>query len=374
MKISILIPCYNEELTIEKSLLACLNQTRPADEIIVIDDSSTDKTPQILKKFQDAKLIKAIRTKSNTGNKSYAQEYGLNFVTGDIFITTDGDTILQKDFVEVIEKDMQNPAVAAVAGYVRSLKYNWITACRALDYAISQNIDKLAQAYMDFVFVIPGAAGAFRTQVFKNKIKFTHDTLTEDLDFTYRLHETGHKIKYNRKAVCYTQDPVTLKAYMQQMRRWFGGGWQNLLKHLDVPQKPGMALELSLIYIEGFSFSLMMFLLPVINLYLTAYILGIWFLIVAGLAFFGAYKENRPELLLALPGYIFIKYVNAYIFLEQFVKEIIFKKKNLVWIKPERVEILTNKENKHDLPIIWPVNDLAHSNNRSGENKELIRP
>ncbi len=125
MKISILIPCYNEELTIERCIYSCINQTRPADEIVVVDDSSTDGTHDILKKFKSPK-IKVVRTPKNTGNKSYAQEYGLQFVTGDIFIATDGDTILQKDFISIIEKDMQDKSIFAVAGYVRSARYPFL--------------------------------------------------------------------------------------------------------------------------------------------------------------------------------------------------------------------------------------------------------
>ncbi|MFH1968327.1 MAG: glycosyltransferase family 2 protein [bacterium] len=344
MKISILIPCYNEEITIEKCLLSCINQTRPADEIIVADDSSTDRTPEILKKFDgfrsgSAPLIKIVRTPRNSGTKSHAQKYGLQFVTGDIYIATDGDTMLHKDFVKNIEREMRDESVSAVAGYVKSLKHNWVTASRALDYAISQNIDKVAQAYIGFIFVIPGAAGAFRTKIFREKIPFTHDTITEDLDFTYRLNKMRLKIKYSRKSICYTQDPPNLKAYINQMRRWFGGGWQNLKKHVMVPSSPGMAMELSLIYIDGLAYSSILLILPIINLYLAAYIFFIHFAIIICLALFGSYKEKRPDLMLALPGYILLRYVNAYIFLEQFIKEIIFREKNLNWLKPERIKI-----------------------------------
>lgn len=344
MKISILIPCYNEEVTIERCVLSCIRQTRPADEIIVVDDSSTDKSPEILKKFDG--LIKIVRTPQNTGKKSHAQEYGLRFVTGDIYIMTDGDTMLHPNFVKNIEEEMKDESVSAIAGYVKSLKHNWITNARALDYAIGQNIDKLAQAYLGFIFVIPGAAGAFRTNLFKEKLPFTHDTVTEDLDFTYRLNKMGLKIKYSRRAICYTQDPPTLHAYINQMRRWSRGGWQNIKKHAIVPTNPGMALELSLSYIEGLVFSLLLFVLPIINLYLTFIIFLLYSTIMALLAVFGAYKEKRAELLLALPYFIFLRYVNSYIFIEQFVKEIILQKKDLTWFKPERVEIKKEFEYK----------------------------
>lgn len=340
MKISVLIPCYNEEFTIEKCVASLLKQKRLPDEIIVVDDCSTDNTPHILSRLASP-LVKVVRTPKNTGGKSHAQEYGLQFVTGDIFITTDGDTMLHPDFVSVIEKDMRNKSVFAVAGHVKSLKYNWVTACRALDYTIAQNIDKVAQDYMNFVFVIPGAAGAFRTTEFKEKIIFTHDTITEDLDFTYRFHEMGYKIKYNTKAICYTQDPTTLSAYMNQTRRWVGGGWQCLLKHMSFPNKPGMALELALMYMEGLVYSFVAFLIPFINLYMAIVFFCLYCVFVFFLSIYGALKESRPDYLFILPFYVFLKYVNAYIFIEQFLKEAVMRDKNLEWFKPERVDMKT---------------------------------
>lgn len=336
MKISLLIPCYNEERSIRKSALSWLSQTRPADEIIVVDDCSRDRTAEILEEFKGR--ITVVRTPKNSGNKSSAQEYGLQFVTGDVFIATDGDTLLDSRFVERIEKDFYDPSVAAVGGYVKSLKYNWLTACRALDYAIGQNIDKIAQDHLNFMLVIPGAAGAFRVDIFKT-LGFDHDTLTEDLDFTYKLHKRGYNILYDRKAICYTQDPSDLHSYINQMRRWIGGGWQNFVKHMDIPKYPGMSLELSLVYGEGLIYSLLVFLVPLLNFSLALWIFGLSILTSFLLAFVGIWADDRRDILLVVPLYVLLKYVMAYIFLEQFFKEVVLRKKEMVWFKAERVNI-----------------------------------
>ena len=100
-----------------------------------------------------------------------------------------------------------------------------------------------------------------------------------------------------------------------------------------------MALELSFIYIEGLVYSFVMFLVPLLNLYLTAYLLVIYSFIVLLLAGYGSVKEKRYDTLKYLPAYIFLKYVNAYVFLEQFVKEVVFRRRNLSWVKPERVNM-----------------------------------
>jgi cellulose synthase/poly-beta-1,6-N-acetylglucosamine synthase-like glycosyltransferase len=337
IKVTIMIPCYNEEATIRRCVLSCLNQTCPADQIIFVNDSSKDKTGEILNSFGNA--ITVIKTPQNTGNKSHAQEYGLQFVTGDVVITSDGDTLIAPNFIEEIIKEFDDPRVAAAGGYVRSMKQNWLTRCRAFDYTIGQNINKLAQSYIGYLFVIPGAAGAFRTEIFRDYLTFDHDTITEDLDFTYKLHKNGFRIAYNRKAIVLTQDPASLHSYINQMRRWFGGGWQNLAKHYDIALRPRQAMELSLMYIEGVVFSSLLFIVPLINIRFAVLFFFPSILAIFALSIYAAIKERRADFLLVTPSSFFLMYINAYIFLEQFVKEAILKRKNLIWFKPERTKI-----------------------------------
>lgn len=338
MKISLLVPAYNEEKALEASILAALNQTRPFDQIIFVDDCSKDGTPKILAKYADR--ITAKRTLQNTGNKSGAQEYGFQFVTGDVVVTTDADTLLDSRFCEEIEKSFQKKNVFAVAGYVKSIPYNWLTLCRAFDYAVGQNIHKLAQNYMRYIFVMPGAASAFNVEAFRKHITFDHDTITEDLDFTYKMHRGGLKIIYNNKAICYTQDPANLTSYINQTRRWFGGGWQNLIKHWRIiPKSPIKAFELSLLYAEGLVFSVLLFILPLLNPLFGLYLLASYFIVTFIFSAWAAWKEKRLKIMLVPLPYLLLMFINSYIYLEQFVKEVILKKKNLIWYKPERVEI-----------------------------------
>ena len=338
MSITILIPAHNEEKSIAACVQSCLNQSRTPDEIIVVNDGSTDNTAQILASFGEK--INVISIPQATGNKSHAQEYGLKYIKGNIFITTDADTILDRNFVKYIEEDFQKENVTAVAGYVRSLKYNWLTACRAFEYAVGQNLHKLAQHHLNFLFVIPGAAGAFRTKDFFDHITFEHDTLTEDLDFTYRLHKMHLKIFYDRRIVAFTQDPVTLYAYINQMRRWFGGGWQCLMKHKGLAiSEPKVALELTLMYLEGIIFSLLLFTLPFVSLRFFGSFIVSYFMVAIIFALLASWKERRWELLLVPIPYLFLVVINSYIFLEQMVKEVVLRRNNLYWFKPDRIKM-----------------------------------
>lgn len=339
MKISFLIPCYNEERTVKKCIESILDQTRRADEVIVVNDGSTDGTREVLRGFADA--ITVVDTPKNTGNKSYAQEYGLKFVTGDIFLATDADTIVAHDFIETMERNFEDARVQAVAGYIKSLQHNWITACRELDYLIGQDLHKLAQSHINAVVVIPGCASAFRTSTFRRYITFDHDTVTEDLDFTFKYHKNDFKIVYDRDAVVYTQDPATLRAYINQMRRWIGGGWQNVMKHWRViTVRPAHAFELSFIYFEGVVFGALFFVLPLINIFYFITFFGGYFVVAFILGVYGVFKRKRLDLLKYAPLFPFVVTLNSFIFLEQFIKEVLLRRQTRAWFKPERREFI----------------------------------
>jgi len=332
--ISILIPCHNEEKMIARCVRSCLDQTRPADQIIVVDDGSTDDSVNILHGFADKILL--VRLEKNTGNKSYVQQLGLKYVTGDIFVATDADTILDRRFLERIAPDFDDVSVVAAAGYVKSTKHNWLTAVREINYLIDQEVNKTAQSNINFLFVIPGCASAFKTGIFRRHIAFDHDTLTEDLDFTYKINEHDYRIVFNKHAFVYTQDPADLYSYINQMRRWYGGGWQNLIKHLSIVERPASALELSLLYFEGLLFSSLMFLIPLVNILYFFYFILFYALVILPFAVWGAISRKRIDLLLFFPLYPLVNYLNAYIFLEQFASVAIMRRRNFVWFSPVR--------------------------------------
>jgi len=312
-------------------------QTRPPDKIVVVNDGSTDSTLDELKQFGDR--ITVVSTPAATGSKSRAQQFGLQFITTDVVIATDADTLLHPEFIEHIECSfIADPNIAAVAGYVMSLPCNYLAGIREVDYVIGQDFYKLAQAHMNYIYVIAGCAGAFQTKLFKDgTITFDHDTLTEDLDFTYKLHELGLPIHFNTNAICYTQDPHTLHSYTNQLRRWYAGGWQNLIKHAPIVfKRPSAAIHLSLGYIEGLLFPITLVTLLVVNVVLFLQLLGVYTLMNVLLSTYAAVRRRRPALVLYSPLMTPIKLWHAYLFMEQFVIEVVLKQRNLVWFQPER--------------------------------------
>lgn len=336
--VSMLIPCFNEGKSVRKCIDSCLDQTRAFDQIVVVDDGSTDDSLEILRSYGDR--ITLVALERNTGNKSLAQEQGMKHVTGEIVVMTDGDTVLDREFVEHIVRPFDDERVGAAGGYVRSLRHNWLTACRELDYIIGQNIYKRAQSAIGYLYVIPGCAAAFRRSDF-DTLSFDHDTVTEDLDFTYQLHRKGRRIAFVPEARVYTQDPPNISSYVRQMKRWYGGGWQNLCKHFPIVfEKPSAALELSLMYVEGLAYAAFFFFFLFVNpvLFLqTFYIGALAFLLPFGI--YGAWSRRRPELLLHTLTYPVLLFFNSFLFVSGFLLEVVLRRRTLVWLKADRVSI-----------------------------------
>ncbi|NTW14321.1 MAG: glycosyltransferase family 2 protein [Candidatus Moranbacteria bacterium] len=339
MKVSILIPAYNEEKTIRHTLKSCLAQTRPADEVIVVDDGSTDRTKEIVEEF--GRTVRLVSLPVNTGNKSRAQELGLRYVTGDILIATDADTLLEARFIEKILPHFKDKEVAAVAGYVKSLENNWLTASREIDYIVGQNIYKRAQSFIGFIFVIPGCAAAYRTDIVRNSLVFGHDTVTEDLDFTLQIHELGHRIEFETGAISYTQDPPNVSSYIRQIRRWYGGGWENLKKHFRlIYRSPRAAFELSNVFSDCLFFSFLFLALPIMNTKLFfESLLFIFFPLAVLFCIYAAIAARRIDLAFQPVAFLFIRFLNAIIFLEQFVLVMILGKRQHHWMKSDRIAI-----------------------------------
>lgn len=340
MKVSILIPCHNEEEVIAKCVRSCLNQSHPVFEVVVVNDGSTDKTARVLHRLADK--IRLVDIWPNTGNKSLAQQRGLEAIKGDIVITVDADTLLDKDFVKnILAAFENNPSLAAVCGYVNSMPGNWLTACRQIEYSIGQDIYKPAQELIGYILVMPGCSTAFRTQILKKDISFDHDTITEDLDFTYQLHRHGHKIGFAPDAIVYTQDPANISSYHRQVTRWYRGGWQNLKKHYDlIIRKPAAAFEVSLLYIEGLLFSIGLLLTPLlIPVIFIEYILPISILFALVLGAAVSLKNKRWDTFIFSPVYALIMYLNSLLSLIEFVKVILLGRSQLNWLKADRRKI-----------------------------------
>jgi glycosyltransferase involved in cell wall biosynthesis len=135
-KLSIIVPVYNCEDTIEKCLLSLINQTYENKEIIVVDDGSTDDTPKILQRMAEKYDIKIIRLPKNSG-EGVARSEGIRHATGDIIFEAEADAYYANDYIELCVEHLKDPKVGTVIGALHawpedSIWYRWWEAKRRI--------------------------------------------------------------------------------------------------------------------------------------------------------------------------------------------------------------------------------------------------
>jgi cellulose synthase/poly-beta-1,6-N-acetylglucosamine synthase-like glycosyltransferase len=234
--VSIIVPAYNEEKVIARTIEALLEADYPRKEIIVVDDGSTDRTFEIASRY--SKLGVKVCHKEN-GGKSSALNFGLRFARGEIIVTVDADSIVGRDALKEIVKSFRNKNVGAVCGNIKVLNtVNWLTRCQALEYVVSINLFRRAFDLFGAVTVVPGALGAFRRSMLEAGGLYDKDVVTEDFDVTIKTLKSGSIVQASSSAVAYTEAPQTLKDLYRQRIRWYRGNFQTIIKHKDAFTNP----------------------------------------------------------------------------------------------------------------------------------------
>jgi cellulose synthase/poly-beta-1,6-N-acetylglucosamine synthase-like glycosyltransferase/peptidoglycan/xylan/chitin deacetylase (PgdA/CDA1 family) len=229
--VALLIPTYNEEKVIVKSVRAALDCALDTMDVIVIDDGSRDRTVQVVQEvFANEPRVKLIQ-KTN-GGKWSALNAGLAATTAEVVITIDADTLIAPNAPSLLVRHFRDPKVGAVAGHaVIGNRINLITRFQALEYITNQNMDRRALEVVNGITVVPGAIGAWRREALVSIDGFAPDTLAEDSDATVRLLTDDWTIMYESKAIARTEAPETVSAFMKQRLRWMFGTLQVAYKN-----------------------------------------------------------------------------------------------------------------------------------------------
>ncbi|MBB2145982.1 glycosyltransferase [Pedobacter sp. LMG 31464] len=229
--VSVIIPAYNEEVTIIQTLNSLLKTTYTHLEFIFVDDGSTDKTFELVKaNFSNNPKIK-IFSKVN-GGKASALNYGIAQATGKYLVCIDADTQLKHNAITELIRHFYTDDIGAVAGTVKvGNANNIITKWQSIEYITAQNMDRRAFGLLNTITVVPGAIGAFRKSVVLEIGGFTTDTLAEDCDLTMRILKAGYVVKNAENAIAYTEAPETVSTLFKQRFRWSFGVMQSFWKN-----------------------------------------------------------------------------------------------------------------------------------------------
>ena len=242
-KVAVLIPAYNEEKVIERTVRAALNSDYPNLRVIVIDDGSKDRTLEVARNAFRAEAASGkvlILGKKNSG-KAEALNYGIEHIgDAELFVGIDADTIIAPDAIARLVPHFINPKVGAIAGNAKvGNRVNLWTRWQALEYITSQNFERRALDVLGAVSVVPGAIGCWRVSAVREAGGYHIDTVAEDADLTMALLRRGYRVEYEDLALAYTEAPTNANGLMRQRFRWSFGILQAVYKHRGVVARKG---------------------------------------------------------------------------------------------------------------------------------------
>lgn len=294
--VSIIVPAYNEELTVVETVRSLLALDYQLYEIIVVDDGSKDDTSKVL---ADAFGMHTIRRpikrqvacqpeefvcvaldqkvpltliRKHNGGKADALNMGINASQYPYFICIDADSVLQYDSLrEIVRPVLEDDHVLAVGGNVRPcndvelengrvkkyrLPRNMLACMQVLEYDRSFLAARILFDKFNGSLIISGAFGLFQKEMVINCGGYDNTTLGEDMELVVKLHEfckandLPYLIRYAANAICWTQVPERLKDLRTQRRRWHLGLFQSMMRHRSLFFNPryGLVSFISYLY------------------------------------------------------------------------------------------------------------------------------
>jgi peptidoglycan-N-acetylglucosamine deacetylase len=233
-RVAVLIPAYNEEKVIVRTIRSVMMSTYKNIRIIVIDDGSKDNTFDVAREAYPSDIASGrltVMSKPN-GGKADALNYALERIDEELYVGIDADGVIAHDAIARLVPHFANPKIGAVAGNAKvGNRVNLWTRWQALEYITSQNFERRALDLFDVVMVVPGAIGAWRTAPVKAGGGYHSNTVAEDADLTMNLLEQGYCVIYEDQALAFTEAPVNADGLIRQRFRWSFGILQAIYKH-----------------------------------------------------------------------------------------------------------------------------------------------
>ncbi|HEX2031489.1 MAG TPA: glycosyltransferase family 2 protein [Actinomycetota bacterium] len=334
LTVTVLIPAYNEQAWIGETLRSVQRQTRKPDEVIVIDDGSTDRTAEVAGHY-GVRVVRGIRA----GSKAGAQNLALPHVRTDAVVVADADTALHAEAIEHLLAHLEAGMDGVSGGVLPRWERGVWSRGRMMEYALGLRLHKRVQSHLGTLLVISGCVAAFRTDVLREIGGLDATTLTEDLELTWRLHLLGYRVGYAREGLAYPVEPYSWPLYKAQMRRWAGGFFQGVLLHRrKFRRRPMLGF---LVVAAIWDIVSPAILLATFAALVAAGGLGEhWqtlFLWQAAILAIGAVLASRVlgvrRTLQALPAYTLILYLGQYFYLEAFLREFVLRRRRTDWVK-----------------------------------------
>ncbi len=229
--VTVMVPCWNEEKTICKTIhsLLYLNYPKAKLKIMIIDDGSTDNTWNVVQKFKNNSQIEMYQKEN--GGKYTALNFGLSKVTSELVGCLDADSYVDKEALKNIVVYFENKKTMAVTPSVKVWKPKTIIQhIQRVEYGWGIFLRKM-YSYMNALYVTPGPFSIFRREVFEKLGGYRHAHNTEDMEMAVRMQSNHFEIANAQNAFVYTVAPDTVRKLYKQRLRWTYGFIKNSIDY-----------------------------------------------------------------------------------------------------------------------------------------------
>ena len=274
--VTVQLPVFNELHVVERLIRAVGELDYPKDKLnIQVLDDSTDETLDICraeaKKLQDQGFdIEVIHRVDRTGFKAGALEHGMDQAKGDYIYILDADFIPDADALKQMIHFFTDEKVGMIQtrwGHINR-HYSIFTRIQAMFLDGHLVVEQTARSRSGRFFNFNGTAGMWRKSCIIDAGGWQHDTLTEDLDLSYRAQLKGWKFIFLKDVVTPAELPVDMDGFKSQQHRWAKGSIQTCKKMLGTVWKSDMPLfvklEATAHLTSNYAYLLLIFLLVLI--------------------------------------------------------------------------------------------------------------
>jgi cellulose synthase/poly-beta-1,6-N-acetylglucosamine synthase-like glycosyltransferase len=276
--VSVLVPAYNEELSIVASVDALLALKYPEFEVVVVDDGSTDATFERLRQAFDLRQVERVIPaevptlgrilsthapasggpllvvrKENMGRRSDPINVAINAARQPLICVVDADSLLEEEsLLRVVKPFIDDPRVVATGGVIRAangsrvergrvvdatMPRRWIERVQVLEYLRSFLLGRTGWSRLGALLIISGAFGVFRREVVVEVGGLDLGTIGEDAELVARIHRhlrsqgRDYRVAFVAEPVCWTEVPHSRAVLARQRRRWSQGLGEVLWTH-----------------------------------------------------------------------------------------------------------------------------------------------
>ena len=222
-KVSVIIPAYNEEKTIQLTIDSILKSDYPKNklDILIVDDGSLDKTYERALEYEN-RGVRIFKQEVN-GGKGKALNKGIKESRGDFIFTMDADTIVDKKSLKTMTRYFKNPEVMSVTPAMVTREAKTIMQrIQSVEYLTGLFLRKTFAA-LNAIHITPGAFSAYRKSFFEKHGGYDEDNITEDLEVALRIQYHKYTIENAPEAPAYTIPPADFNSLLKQRRRWYAG-------------------------------------------------------------------------------------------------------------------------------------------------------